>query len=118
MAEGDENNKTQTVTNAISKLPDLTSPEGIIMLSVAGIFDLIGLVPIVGSISDIFAGIIFVIWTLTKEDGAKKLLKMLIALILEAIPIVSDITPFISIIGIFFGKKWPASWIGYVYSVL
>lgn len=97
---------------------NLTSPEGVLMLSVAAVFDGIGLIPVVGDFSDIVAGIVFALWTLTKEGGAKKLLKYFVALILEAIPIVSDITPFVSIIAMMFGQKWPASWIGYVYSVL
>ena len=96
----------------------LASPEGFLMMTLAIFFDIIGLIPIVGTVSNIFAGIFFITWTFTKPGGAKKVSKFLLALVLEAIPIVSDITPFVSVIGIFFGKKIPASWIGYVYSVL
>ncbi|MCX6723555.1 MAG: hypothetical protein NT155_00060 [Candidatus Staskawiczbacteria bacterium] len=97
---------------------NLISPEGVLMFSVAALFDTIGLIPVVGDFSDIVAGIVFGFWTLTKEGGGKKLIKFVIALILEAIPIVSDITPFVSLIGMLFGVKIPASWVGYVYSVL
>ncbi|MFA6409898.1 MAG: hypothetical protein WCW01_06990, partial [Gammaproteobacteria bacterium] len=112
--------KTAAVAGAVSKIAsgNLTTPEGIIMLFLAIVFDLLGLIPIVGTVTDILAGIGFGMWALSKEGGVKHLKKFIIALILEAIPVVSDITPFVSLIGMLFGAKIPASWIGFVYCVL
>jgi hypothetical protein len=92
------------------------SAEGILMLCIAGLFDGIGLIPVVGDVSDIIAGIFFAAWIII--TGKKGWWKFILALILEAIPIVSDIVPFISIIGMFFNIKLPTSWIGCVYSIL
>ena len=40
----------------------ITSPEGVLMMSLAVLFDSIGLIPGIGIISDIFAAIIFGLW--------------------------------------------------------
>ena len=95
---------------------DLTSPDAILNFIIAVVFDGIGLIPVVGTFSDIFAGIYFAIWMIaTNKRGWWKFLA---ALILEAFPIVSDITPFVSMFGILVNFKLPASWIGFVYCVL
>jgi hypothetical protein len=91
----------------------ITSPEGILMLCLAAIFDIIGLIPLIGDISDIFAGIIFGGWMII--TGKKAIKNFLIAFILEAFPIVSDVAPFVSLLS---GGKIPASWIGCVYKTL
>jgi hypothetical protein len=93
---------------------DVASPEGVIMLSIAVIFDIIGLIPLIGDFSDAIAGILIGAWIVaTKRTGVLK--RFVIAFILEAIPIVSDITPFVSLLS---GGKLPASWIGFVYGTL
>jgi hypothetical protein len=119
-AGGDKKSGLSTATDVAKKVADgsLTTPESVLMLCMAGFFDLIGLIPLVGDISDIIAGIIFLIWTLTKPSGGKKVLKFLLAFILEAIPIVSDIAPLVSLVAMICGQKWPTSWIGYVYSII
>jgi hypothetical protein len=94
----------------------LFSPEGVIMLLIAGMFDGIGLIPIVGTITDIIAGIFFAGWMFI--SGKKGWWKFALALLLEAIPIISDLVPFISLIGILINIKLPTSWIGCVYSIL
>ena len=94
----------------------IASPEGILLLCVAGLFDGIGLIPVVGDVSDIIAGIVFGAWMIiTKKKGWWK---FLLAIVLEAIPIVSDIVPFISLAAMIFNIKLPTSWIGCVYSIL
>lgn len=128
---GNKAQATKTVASAIEGVPstimgglsnkdessggNITSPEGVLMLSVAVLFDLIGLIPLVGTISDIFAGIIVGAWMITRKSGRKAIVRFVIALVLEAIPIVSDIAPFVSL---FSGGKLPASWIGCVYGTL
>ncbi len=111
------NSPDKEETPATQKEPggNITSPEGILMLCVAVIFDIIGLIPGVGDISDILAGAIIGGWMLTKKGGRKALSRFAVAFILGLIPIVSDITPFISLLS---GGKIPASWIGCVYLTL
>ena len=88
------------------------------MISLAVIFDGVGLFPGVGWISDAIGVIFFGMWAFVFKKKNKLAFKFIIALVLEAIPIVSDITPFISAIGMLFSIKIPASWIGFVYLVL
>lgn len=96
---------------------NLTSPEGVFLILFAAIFDLVGLIPIINIISDIIAAIFFGFWAIiTGKKGILK--KFILSFLLEFIPIVSDAAPFISMGGMFVGKKLPTSWIGFVYSVL
>jgi hypothetical protein len=94
----------------------LFSPEGVTMLGFGLMFDGIGLIPVVGDISDIIAGIFFAAWMIITSK--KGWWKFLIALILEAIPIISDIVPFISLIAMVFNIRLPTSCVGCVYSIL
>ena len=96
----------------------LTSPEAVMMFSIAATFDLIGLIPIVGTITNVIAGFFFGFWAFTMPNGKKMIWKFILALVLEAIPVVSDIAPFVSLIGMLFGAKIPASWIGFTYCVI
>lgn len=94
---------------------NLASPEGVLMLCIAVFFDLIGLIPVINTVSDIFAGIIVGAWMLTRRSGRSAIFSLLIAFVLELIPIVSDIAPFVSLFSV---GKLPASWIGCVYKTL
>lgn len=122
MAEKESNTDQKNEGKVKEIVGNLTSPEAVLMLAVAGIFDLIGLVPIVADISDMVAGVVMVLWALMsgrlKEIAKKALLLYLVTLILEAIPIVSDITPIISVLGLCMGKAWPVSWIGWTFWIL
>lgn len=111
-----ESEEEEISVNEDSEAGSLTSPDAIINFIIAGIFDAIGLIPIVGSVSDIIAGIYFLIWMIA--TGKKGWPKFLLALILMFIPIVSDIAPFVSLFGMFLNIKLPTSWIGCVYSIL
>lgn len=108
--------KNEAVSSATDAFSNIASPEGIIMLFFATLFDTVGLVPIVGTFFDILAGIFFSMWMIV--SGKKGWWRFAIALVLEAIPIISDIMPFVSLIGIAFNIKLPVSWIGCVYSIL
>ena len=99
-----------------AEVAKLASPEGLLMLSMAGFFAGIGLIPIIGTFSSIVAGIFFSVWMIA--TGRKGWLKLILALVLEAIPIVGDIVPFVSLIAMLYGYKLPVSWIGFVWSVL
>ncbi|MCX6718284.1 MAG: hypothetical protein NTY81_01625 [Candidatus Staskawiczbacteria bacterium] len=71
---------------------NLASPEGILMLCVAGIIDAISLIPVINIISDILGIIIIGGWLLITRPGeaVKKAVKrFLIACGIELIPIVS-----------------------------
>lgn len=96
--------------------------EGILMLAAGGLFDALGLIPVVGWIADVIAVAILLFWIFitgrTSKILGKILLRGAIALVLESIPVVSDITPFISLAGIAFNKGIPASWSGWVFWVL
>jgi hypothetical protein len=116
MPENQQNSEEETSRTSLNNNKSnegLASPGGVIMLCLAVLFDAVGLIPIVGDISDVFAGIIIGGWMLV--TGKKALKKFAVAFILEAIPIVSDIAPFVSLLS---GGKLPASWIGCVYSTL
>ncbi len=115
-SEDDKDNSDNGTSGTDNNIGNLSSPEGVLILSIAAIFDVIGFVPAIGGISDIIAGIFFSLWMIgTSKKGWSK---FILAFILEAIPIVSDVTPFISLLGIFFNIKLSTSWIGCVYSVL
>jgi len=71
---------------------DLTSPEGILMLLVAGTIDTISIIPVVNVISDILGIIIIGGWLLiTRPATALKRVwgKFLIAIGIELVPVVS-----------------------------
>ena len=105
----------------LEKLSALLSTEGIIMILVAVIADVINFVPIVSIVTNIVMGLFFGLWVLITGRYKNILGKMigtyLISFILGLIPIVSDITPFISWLGLGFGQAWPASWTGWVFWV-
>jgi hypothetical protein len=101
----------------------LFSPEGVLMFSVAAFFDGVGLlsfIPVVGwiieMVSDIIATIVFIVWM--AGTGRKGWWKLVLAAVIEIVPYLDDLAPFISLISMIFGIKVPASWIGFVYSVL
>lgn len=71
---------------------NLTSPEGILMLSIAGIIDVISLIPIINIVSDVLGIIIIGGWLVITRPGEalkKAVKKFLIACGIELIPIVS-----------------------------
>lgn len=115
---GVENTSDESAsTEEESVAGNLTSPEGVFLIIFAVIFDLVGLIPIINIISDIIAAIFFGFWAIiTGRKGVLK--KFILSFLLEFVPIVSDAAPFISIGGMFVGKKLPTSWIGFVYSTL
>ncbi|MGA2417718.1 MAG: hypothetical protein ABSF55_00530 [Candidatus Staskawiczbacteria bacterium] len=121
--ETSEETEEGAAEGGIGQKGSIASPEGIIMMCMGGLFDLVGLlgfIPVIGwiieLISDIIAAIFFSIWMLvTKRKGWWK---FFLGLILEAIPYIDDVAPFISLIGIAVGAKLPTSWIGFVYAVL
>jgi hypothetical protein len=92
----------------------ISSPEGVIVMTAAVVFDILGLIPLVNIASDIIAIIVFGLWLFISQRG-KALASFVIALILELIPIVSDIAPFVSL---FSGGKLPASWVGFAWKTL
>ena len=99
------------------------SPEGVLMFSLAAMFDVVGLlgfIPLVGwiieMVSDIVATLVFTGWMM--GTGRKGWLKLILAAVIEIVPYLDDISPFVSLIGMFFGAKIPTSWIGFVYSVI
>jgi hypothetical protein len=122
----DTENDEETSATSDSGVGNLTSPEGVLMLSIALMFDtaigICGILAetiigwIIGIILDAFATIVFGLWIFF--TGRKGWLKLLLAFALEFIPFVDDATPIISLIGMFFGAKLPASWIGFAYSML
>jgi len=70
----------------------ITSPEGILMLCIAGVIDIISLIPVVNFISDILGIIIIGGWLVVTRPGTalkKALGRFLLACGIEFIPIVS-----------------------------
>jgi len=70
----------------------IASPEGVLMLSVAGIIDVISLIPVINVISDVLGIIIIGGWLVITRPGAalkKTTTRFLIACGIELIPIVS-----------------------------
>lgn len=70
----------------------LTSPEGILMLCIAGIIDLISLVPVINVVSDVLGVVIIGGWIVITRPGEafkKAIKRLLIAAGIELIPIVS-----------------------------
>lgn len=106
-----------------SSARNLFSPEAILMLALATIFDAcayLDFIPGIGNaieiVADIIATIVFSIWMLI--TGRKGWLKLLLATIIEFIPYVDDFAIIINIFTTIIGVKLPISWIGFVYSVL
>jgi len=70
----------------------LTSPEGVLMLSIAGIIDIISLIPVINVISNVLGIIIIGGWMVVTRPGEalkKAVKRFLIACSVELIPIVS-----------------------------
>ena len=86
--KGDSEESGEEVGGGEGTAGSLTSPDAIINFIIAGIFDAIELIPVVGDVSDIIAGIYFCLWMIA--TGKKGWGKFIIAIVLEAIPIVSD----------------------------
>jgi hypothetical protein len=91
-----EDKEDKTVTSEGSEKTeeggDITSPEGILMLCVAGVIDIISLIPGINIISDILGVIIIGGWLVITRPGQafrKVAIKFLIVLGIELIPIVS-----------------------------
>jgi len=85
--EGEEETKTESGGGG-----GITSPEGVLMLCVAGIIDVISIVPAVNIASDILGTIIIGGWLVMTRPGEalkKALKRFLIACGIELIPIVS-----------------------------
>ncbi len=83
-------------TEASNKTPaeggNITSPEGILMLCVAGIIDIISFIPAINIISDVLGIIVIGGWLVITRPGqaVKKAVKrFLIVLGIELIPILS-----------------------------
>lgn len=106
----------ETASSNTSKIGNLTSPDGILNLIIAGFFDGIGFIPVVNMVSDIIAAIYFIIWML--GTGKKGWLKLILAVVLMFIPIVSDIAVVVGFVGLIMGVKLPVSWTGFVYSTM
>lgn len=71
---------------------NITSPEGVLMLCVAGIIDTISLIPIINVISDILGIIVIGGWLIVTRPGEalkKAVKRFLITCSIELIPIVS-----------------------------
>ena len=110
----------------VSNITSITSPSGVLMLSIAVFFDtmgLLGFIPVIGwiieLISDIFAIMVIglFLWIMGKIK-MKLVIGFIIAAVMEAIPYVDDVAPFVSLLGMVLGVKIPASWIGFVYMAL
>jgi len=70
----------------------ITSPEGVLMLCVAGIIDIISLIPVINIVSDVLGIVIIGGWMVITRPGEalkKALKRFLIACGVESIPIVS-----------------------------
>jgi len=103
--ESEETNNSGSESSPGGNSGNLTTPEGVIMLSAAAIFDIVSLVPGVNVISDIFGIVIIGGWLVFTRPGEalkKAIKKFLIACGIELIPIVS-VAP---------------SWTWFVYSIL
>ncbi len=71
---------------------NITSPEGVLMLCVAGIIDVISLIPVINIISDVLGIIIIGGWLIITRPGQalkKAAKRFLIACGIELIPILS-----------------------------
>ncbi|MDP3882780.1 MAG: hypothetical protein Q8Q48_01860 [Candidatus Staskawiczbacteria bacterium] len=109
-----------------SGIGDLFSPEGIIILFIAAFFDIIGGIPVVGWISDVIAWIVMGLWfflsgkytTIMKKKAKSAILTFIVTAVLGLIPIVEDIAPIISLLGITFNQPITVSWIGWTFWVL
>jgi len=110
-----ENANPQEVEND-DNAGGVTSPDGVLNLIIAGIFDGVGFIPVVNIVSDIIAVLYFTIWMIgTSKRGWWKLI---LSFILMLIPVVSDFAVVIGLITFILGIKFPVSWIGFVYSVV
>jgi len=120
--EGEEEEEGKGEDN--SSIGNLSSPEGIVMLCVAGFFDLMDLIPFINAVSDIIALIIIGGWMLTKQSGRKKIFARLFTVfVINLMPVVSSFTSVIGILNfleISPGKSAipPISWLGHVYTTL
>lgn len=114
--EKEKKQRKEAIKGAVTAGKELlTTPNALLALVAAVIFDILGLIPVIGSFSGIFAGLIIGSWMLLRKGGRKALKRYLLAQILGIISIVSSITPIISILSC---GKLPASWIGLVYLTL
>ena len=89
MAEETQNEAVPTEKNASG---GIASPEGILMLCIAGVIDVVSLIPAINVVSDILGIIIIGGWlVITRPSTAlkKALSRFLIACGIELIPIVS-----------------------------
>jgi len=71
---------------------NLTSPEGILMLCIAVVIDVISLIPVINVISDVLGIVIIGGWIVVTRPGEafkKAIKRLLIAAGIELIPIVS-----------------------------
>jgi hypothetical protein len=93
MAEEKTNDQVITDNNADEK-GNITSPEGVLMLCVAGIIDIISFIPLINIISNILGIIIIGGWLVITRPGEalkKATKRFLIACGIEIFPIVSII---------------------------
>jgi len=91
MAEAKLTNQKVKKTD-IGNIGSLTSPEGILMLCVAGIIDIISLIPIINIASDVIGIVIIGGWLIITRPGEalkKAVKRFLVACGIELIPVVS-----------------------------
>lgn len=93
MPEQEEEQKGETANEAKENNGGgATSPEGVLMLCVAGIIDVISLVPVINIVSDVLGIIIIGGWLVVTRPGEalkKATKRFLIACGIEIIPVVS-----------------------------
>ena len=106
----------ESVTDDGAGVGSIFTPEALVMFAIAGVFDLIGLIPLVNIVSSIVAGITISAWMI--GTGRKGWPRFIIAFILELLPGISTITPTISIICMTLNVKLPASWVGCIYCIM
>mgnify|MGYP001618169117 FL=1 len=89
--EKNETENTKSENSGVEK-GGITSPEGVLMLCIAGIIDIISLIPVINIISDVLGIIVIGGWMVITRPGEalkKAAGKFLIACGIELIPIVS-----------------------------
>ena len=117
--KSDDYKEDESATVEGSGKIEMTVPLGVCTMALGLIFDLVNLIPGVGSADDIIAVCVLgAIFLLIGKIKLKLVIGFIIAAILEFIPIVEDIVPIISLIGILFGIGIPVSWVGFVFFAL
>ena len=86
------NEKTDKEGASESMGGNISSPEGVLMLSIAGLIDIISFIPVINIVSDVLGIIIIGGWLVITRPGQamkKALRRFLIAIGIELVPIVS-----------------------------